>query len=182
MSSERWRPVVGFEELYEVSSLGRVRSVPRWVNTKGGAQRRVRSRIMRLNHSNKMGYPRVCLHRGAGKKTMALVHTLVLEAFVGPRPRGRIARHFPDRTPANVRADNLSWATYEENCRDRERDGTTFDNRGENHPNAKLSNKAVRRIRTLSSRGLRQRDIARLVGCSQSNVSLVLQGRAWANV
>jgi len=177
--AERWLPVVGFKGFYEVSSLGRVRSVARFVRSRDNRQRPVRARI--LKSAITANYLVVGLHR-EGKQTMMRVHVAVLEAFVGPRPPGMVARHYPDRTPTNVAASNLSWASYITNNRDRREHGTEADNRGERSPNAKLTNAAVRRIRVLARRGVYQRDIAAKVGCSPSNVSRILQGDGWTNV
>lgn len=55
---------------------------------------------------------------------MRYVHQLVLELFVGPRPRGKEARHFPDQNPANNHVSNLSWTTAVINQRDRIANGT----------------------------------------------------------
>jgi hypothetical protein len=68
------------------------------------------------------GYYRVNLDRD-GKTYSRLVHRLVLEAFVGPRPAGMEARHFPDQAKTNCCLDNLSWDTHTENMRDKKRKG-----------------------------------------------------------
>lgn len=108
--SEEWRAVVGYEGCYEVSSLGRVRSV----REKGG--------ILKSHAGNKYGHRYVGLWKGTKKDL--LVHRLVLEAFVGPCPPGMECRHFPDRDPANNRLDNLRWGTHRENEGDKEVHGT----------------------------------------------------------
>lgn len=63
------------------------------------------------------------------------VHTLVLEAFVGPRPEGMEACHSPDRNPANCAATNLRWDTPSANNLDKIAHGTMP--RGETHYTAK---------------------------------------------
>jgi hypothetical protein len=100
-----WLPVVGFEAVYDVSSIGEVRSV---------ATGRV------LKPQRKDGYLRVDLSRG-GKVTKKLVHVLVLEAFVGLCPPGMEARHVHDRTRSNCAAWNLAWGTKAENGADKRR-------------------------------------------------------------
>jgi hypothetical protein len=80
---------------------------------------------MRLSSVNS-GHLRVRLKpSSSGRSKFPAVHRLVLEAFVGPCPEGKEARHFPDRDPRNNRLDNLSWATRTTNQRDRDFHGTS---------------------------------------------------------
>lgn len=107
---ETWRAVPGFEGQYEVSDLGQVRSLPR-PGTPGG--------ILHPWRNNK-GY--LCVSLGRGNKRT--VHSLVLEAFEGPRPPGMEALHGPGGQDDNSRR-NLSWGTKARNmCLDMLRDGT----------------------------------------------------------
>ena len=125
---EYWCAIPGYETRYAVSSFGRVRSL--------GA----RARVLRLA-INSDGYP--CVH--LPKRRVVPVHRLVLLAFVGPCPRGKEARHFPDRTKTNNRLENLSWATTYVNQRDRDKHGTH--NKGTNNKWAKLDARKVKIIR-----------------------------------
>lgn len=118
---ENWAPVVGYEGLYEVSDLGRVRSLDR--TTTGARHRKIQGKVLTLNSSQAGGYHVVGLWRDNKIKNRK-VSCLVLEAFVGPRPPGLVARHFPDRDPTNNQLSNLSWATAAQNGRDRRGHGT----------------------------------------------------------
>ena len=113
---ERWRPVPAYAGYYEVSQLGRVRSLPR--NDRRG--RRVVGG-MRKPHIAASGYPCVTLHRDGSSQTH-YVHSLVLEAFVGPRPPGAEACH-GEGGPSDNRVDNLRWDTHRENVLDIVRHG-----------------------------------------------------------
>lgn len=106
---ERWLPVVGYEELYEVSDGSRVRSV------------RDRSRMMTITYRDH-GYADVGLNRH-GKQVNRKVHRLMLEAFVGPCPPGMVTRHL-NGNPRDNRLENLCWGTYSENTYDTIRHGT----------------------------------------------------------
>lgn len=127
---EFWKPVVGFEGLYDVSSWGRVRSLPR---------ERTSGRVLRPKFDHK-GYVRVSL----GKGNVRQVHRLVLEAFSGPAGAGREGAHL-DGNPSNNRLENLAWKTSAENKADQRRHGTLP--LGDARPNAKLSDDDVRVIR-----------------------------------
>lgn len=122
MVDEVWRGVVGCERDYQVSSAGRVRSVPRLITKRrnGGSAfvHPVSGRILKCIPTKK-GYLTI---RVGGR--MRLVHHLVLEAFVGPRPDGAEARHFPDRDKTNNRVDNLHWGTAQDNSDDKKVHGT----------------------------------------------------------
>jgi hypothetical protein len=80
---EIWKPVVGREGLYEVSNHGRVKSLARF-DTIG---RRVNEKLL-SPQTDEYGYIRVRLVRD-GKRIRIFVHTLLLTAFVGPRPKGQ---------------------------------------------------------------------------------------------
>jgi hypothetical protein len=111
---EQWRPIPGFEGSYEVSDLGRVRSVDRFVATRRGT-RSAPGRILRP-HPDRYGRPWVSLCIG-GERKIGRIHRLVLEAFVGPCPPGMFALHADDdRT--NNRLANLRWGTRVDNQRD----------------------------------------------------------------
>ncbi|MBV9919268.1 MAG: NUMOD4 motif-containing HNH endonuclease [Pseudonocardia sp.] len=126
--SERWLPIVGFEGRYEVSDQGRVKSLARLVHRPNPGLGRapqmipVRERIMRpWKHQD--GYLGVELRRGDGKRTVRLVHCLVMEAFVGLKPAGMLVRHL-DGDPTDNRLVNLAYGTPSENQLDKVRHGT----------------------------------------------------------
>ncbi len=120
-----WRPVVGYEGLYEVSNTGRVRSVARVVvythHRSGKPVRRAFPAVERVVGVHPSGHRQVTLSR-EGRVWTWTVHTLVLRAFVGPCPPGLEGLH-DDGDPANNHVGNLSWGTRSENMLDRVRHG-----------------------------------------------------------
>lgn len=102
---ESWKPIAGYEDAYEVSDLGRVRSLPREV-VSGGLARKRRGVVRRTYPGNK-NEPRLFLSI-EGRRKSFYVATLVLEAFVSPRPEGMEARH-RDGVNANNTLQNLWW-------------------------------------------------------------------------
>lgn len=99
-NTEIWRPVVGYEGLYEVSNTGKVRSLFRY-------KKELKPQITRN------GYLRVQLWKdmvGKGKT----VHRLVATAFC-VRPKGCNIVNHKDENPLNNHADNLEWCTYQYN-------------------------------------------------------------------
>lgn len=111
--AEEWRPVTGWPG-YDVSSHGRVRSVPRILPD----GRRSGGVILRQVPDAK-GYMRVMLRDGARSRTVR-VHVLVAEAFLGPRPAGMQVLHRDDRHDRND-VGSLRYGTEQENKRERSR-------------------------------------------------------------
>lgn len=77
MKNEKWKSITGYEGLYEVSDLGRVRSL----------NYRLTGKVNVLNPGINNGYLLVCLCKD-GKKKMFFVHRLVVTAFIGPIAKG----------------------------------------------------------------------------------------------
>lgn len=117
---EQWRPIPDWEGFYEISSWGKVRSLPRVVNFPDG--RRSYTRPARLLGWRSRGYVRVVLVAPGKPKREAFLHDLVLETFVGPRPPGLICCHSDD-DGLNNHISNLRWGTYSDNGHDCVRNG-----------------------------------------------------------
>ena len=146
---EEWRALAGYSGIYEVSSIGRVRSLDRIVKMVGAgasfSSKLVKGRI--LSQAIVKGYPRVTLCKG-GKSRPIGVHRLVCEAFHGPAPEGCTDVAHNDGNPLNANASNLRWATRAENMADCRIHGTyTF---GEKHHSAILTDQDVIAIRESS--------------------------------
>lgn len=112
---------MGWEGLYEVSSLGRVRSFEKTIQTALGVPRTYPARIMKPS-VNKRGYSRLTLHSDGQKKYVSL-YRLVCEAFHGTAPEGKPWALHRDGNPKNNKADNLYWGSPTENALDRVRHG-----------------------------------------------------------
>lgn len=183
MTQEIWKPVVGHEGAYEVSNLGRVRSIDRVViihrcDGHTGQQMVVncplKGRMLRLKRTKK-GYLEVMLRR---KGRMRRVHQLVLEAFVGPCPDGQEARHENDVKDDN-RLANLLWGTKSENQHDAIKNGRSPI--GDDKSNAKLSSEDIPSIRhRLKTEGCIA--IAHSFGVSETAIRNIKDGRSWRHV
>lgn len=119
---ERWRPVVGYEGLYEVSNVGRVRGIDR-LDSIG---RSIPGMIL-VQIRYKKTHLAVSLCRHGRRRTKDVSH-LVLEAFVSPRPPGMEACHWNDDGRDN-RLENLRWGTKSDNATDRVRNGHDYNAR-----------------------------------------------------
>lgn len=105
---EMWRPVTGYEDHYEVSNLGKVRSLSGVVK-RGSGYYWKNGRVLRQQVNNH-GYLYVYLRFGGCKKFY--VHRLVAEAFVANNDpaKNAVVNHI-DFNPTNNKADNLEWTT-----------------------------------------------------------------------
>ena len=115
--SETWIPIPGYEGLYDVSDLGRVRSLDR-LDARGHARREM---VLKPRTSNKRHY--VVLYTNGVRRRNSKVHRLVLEAFMGPCPDGLEGCHLND-DPTDNRLENLRWDTQSANMLDSVRNGT----------------------------------------------------------
>lgn len=171
--------MVGYEGRYEVSDLGRVRSLYReWTDTWG--RNCHRNGIVLKQQINAWGYPIVKLYRHAGKGRNTNVAHIVIEAFVGSRPDGMEVCH-GDGYPANSALTNLRYDTPVGNQADRVRHGTH--NRGSRHPRAKLCEDDVIQIRMMVRDGMAPTwAIAEAFGIAASGVSNIVAGRTWRHI
>ena len=177
--TEQWLPVVGYEGYYEVSNLGRVRSLERRVrNGHNGATRLVRARILQPSRCSATGHVGVTLSRDSKYRTFK-VHLLELIAFKGPRPPGMETRHI-DGVADNNELSNLAWGTREENVADR----LKYDEQaqGERCGSAKLTNEQVLQIRLLVMNGEFHQVLADRFGVSQSAITNIVTGKRWKHL
>lgn len=178
---EIWRPVVGYEGAYEVSSLGRVRSLDRMIQCRAWDKyakvhvptlKRAKGRVLRPGLSS--GHLTVAL----GKDNSRLVHHLVLEAFVGPRPEGCESLHADDVGDNNV-LGNLSWGTRSQNLHDAVRNGRK--QHGDRHRYAKMTDQQASAVKGLH--GVRRPcDLARKLGVNEATIRQLWSGRSWKSV
>lgn len=108
---EVWRDVVGYEGLYEVSNLGRVRSLDRITEDTVGRKRKYKGQLLNpINSVGGNGYLRVLLSEN-GKKVGYTVHRLVAQAFI-PNPENKTDVGFKELDRNNVSVENLYWTTH----------------------------------------------------------------------
>lgn len=112
MTEEEWRPIKGYEGLYEVSSFGRVRSLDRYVKTGYGSYRLHKGKVLSPG-KDKDGYLSVHLFCN-GKVHKRLVHRLVAQAFI-PNPDNLPMINHKDEDKTNNSVDNLEWCTAKYN-------------------------------------------------------------------
>ena len=119
---EIWKPVRNYENLYEVSNLGRIRSKDRLItnqydiNTGLYNNTRISKGKILIGSIGKHGYRRICLVNELGDRHYESVHVLVAQAFI-PNPENKPVVDHKNTRKLDNRANNLRWATYAENTK-----------------------------------------------------------------
>lgn len=147
---------------------GNRKAVLSWSNAKRAS--------IRISHH---GYKMIILHGTTGKDRSANIHTLVLEAFVGPRPDGLECRHI-DGNKLNNHLSNLVWGTSRENNHDKKQHGTLLV--GSKNPAAKLTNADVLEIRRRRASGEKCKSIADDFNISDVSVSYIAKRITWQHI
>lgn len=154
---EIWKEIPGFENLYEASNTGKIRS---------------RRRELKQYWHNKTYYT-LCLSKNNKTKTHT-VHRLVLMTFI-PNLENRFCINHKDGNPKNNNISNLEWCTHSYNNKHAYRIGLMKS--GQNHHYAKLNNIQVRVIRKCQD--LSQREIGKIFGVCQGTISLIKLNINW---
>ena len=171
-SVELWRDIPGYEGAYQVSSRGRVRSLPRYVpvyNSVHGVShmRFCPGKILRQAVCDRAGHLSVHL----GKYTRGIpVHQLVMLAFCGYPPPGLEAMHIHG-DPKDNRPENLKYGTHSENMVDMYRAGKG---------NIRLTPEDIRQIRFALYCGWSVQELAGYYGVSESCIWRIRRGRRYA--
>lgn len=175
---EIWAPIIGYGDSYSVSNLGNVRRTsPRRIKHRRCDPWKNFTPSECRAHKNRGGYLQVRIGPSGQQKTVC-VHTLVARAFV-ENPRNLNEVNHKDGDKLNNTSVNLEWVTRSEQITHAIVHGLQPIMKGEHHGNAKLSECAVRDIRT-------SKDVARKLadryGVSISLVHYVRQRKIWAHI
>ena len=169
---EIWRDIPGYEGTYQVSSLGRIRSLPRVIPVYDSVRQVTYARpcpgkILRQAVCDKAGH--VSVHLGKHCRGIP-VHQLVMLAFQGCPPPGLEAMHL-NGIPTDNRPENLQYGTHSQNMIDMYRIGKG---------NLRLTPEEVRQIRFGVYCGWSPRELAAVYGVSSSCIRGILKGRRYA--
>lgn len=170
---EEWRPVVGFEGKFEVSSLGRVKALAHSVSHWCGRQIAKPERVIKQSkHSG--GYSVVSL-RDSKKH---FVHRLVMQAFAGDAPREMGDVNHIDGDKQNNRLDNLEYCDRKHNVRHAIATGLQ-DNGGESNGMNKYPTESILEAFVMVQAGATQAGAARATGVHPETVRMVVAGKRW---
>ena len=164
----KWLPIKGYENRYEVSDCGEVRSI-----------KRKAPRFLKA-FKDPAGYLRVNLYSGTkSSMKMHFVHDLVAEAFIASKPPKMTVNH-KDGVKTNNTVSNLEYLTLADNTRHAHRTGL-INNRGENNGRAKLKEQDVYMICSGLCSGQAMGDTAQTFGVCIATVSHIWTGKSWVH-
>lgn len=177
---EIWKDIPEYEELYQASNLGQIRSF---------LIHKTLGKILRPILCTG-GHLQVGLYKN-GKQKRLFIHRLILNTFVGSCHIGMQCRHL-DGNPINNKLNNLKWGTGSENQQDSIRHGTFFhpDNSGSNNGRVILQESDVRRIRKLlqsgrngqAERRYSQQEIAKMFNVHPYTISMIATKKTWKHL
>lgn len=167
-SKEIWKDIPGYENRYQASTEGRIRSIDRSIAQKSRHgtyfTRRLKGKILKPGRYCGSGHVSVVLGRGTNGKP---VHQLVMLTFVGLPEKDKEVLH-KDGNPTNNRLENLKYGTRKENILDNYRHKGVW---------RKTSQKQAEDIKRLLQQGLTAPEISRRLEVPRHTVYSIKQGR-----
>jgi hypothetical protein len=177
---EVWKPIPGFD-IYEASSLGRVRSVDRinqqW-NRYAMCQTHVKGKVLKSRMDR--GYLVIGLKKGNGSHVFTSVHRLVALAFIGPCPDKYTVDHLNEDKCDN-RPENLEYVTRGENTKRAYRSGQAC-TKGERNPKAVLTEYQAQVILDLPTLGEALEYSRSIPGCNDGIAVRLRKRETWKHL
>jgi hypothetical protein len=175
---EIWKPIKGYDGIYEVSNFGRIKS---YRNNKWGIKKEFR--VLKPG-ADGFGYKFVYLWKNK-EKHLGRIHRLVANAFcLNPNKKPEV-NHL-DANPSNNHADNLEWVTKGENLAYAYKIGNRKPIRllGDDSPVRKLSSFQVQRIRLMKeiTPSLSFTEIAKIFKVTRPNIASIIKRKTWAEI
>lgn len=161
---EIWKYIPGYENIYQVSNLGRVKSFYR------------KKKILK-NINKKFDYKTVFLHKNKISKSY-LVHRLVALTFLPNKEKKPDVNH-KDNNPSNNRVDNLEWCTEKENTAHAMRQNRMYHALGVKNGEAKLNEKQVVEIKKSNEPS---RVLAKKYGMEKTQILRIKKGVNWKHI
>lgn len=124
-------------------------------------------------------YQIINLSKLDGSKRTFRVHRLVMMAFNPVKDMNELEVNHMDGNKKNNKLENLEWCTTSENQIHAFKTGLKEARKGEESNFSKLTKKDVKKVFELREKGLLQREIAEIIGCTRSNISYILKGKSW---
>lgn len=178
-ANEEWRDITGYEGLYQVSNIGRVKSLDRMTNGKSGSLRMVKGRLRSPSKSG-WGYLAVLLVDKTGNHTQHAIHKLVAESFLNNNENLPQVNHRNGIKTCN-KVDNLEWITPSGNTQHAYDTGLAVGVLGEQNGKCSISDEDCIEIMRLYKTGsYYQRELAEIFDISRGHVSAIVRGTSRA--
>lgn len=195
MQKEIWKDIKGYEMLYQASTLGRIKRLEYTACRKNPKNKQdmvflVPEKILKCTPRSKFGHTVVSLSKNGIVKNFS-VHRLIAETFI-PNPENKPQVGHIDNNPANNEVSNLEWNTQGENLKHCFKCGRR-NNKGENAPAHKLTEKDVLYIRKYYKRGngknrgnrykhSNAKELAIMFGIQEKSISDIIRRYSWKHI
>lgn len=177
---EIWKSIKGYENVYEISSLGRVRSSEKETIRNNGRKLKTNARILKT-HKDHNGYVRIVIFFRGSRKTHK-VHRLVAEAFLD-NPESKLAINHKNNDRSDNRLENLEWCTQKENMEFCKKQNRLVNKKGEEHASSVLTEIEVLEIRRLYSTGnYTTNDLGEKYNVNFSTISDITRRKTWKHI
>lgn len=169
---EKWLPCPGFENSYEVSNYGKVRSIDRYISGRSGL---VKGQLI---HSdlNQKGYPQLRLYKN-NTKYVRNQHRLLTLAFI-PNPNNLPQVNHIDGDKLNNHISNLEWISNSDNMSHAYKLGLRS-SIGENNSNCKITDNQVTHIKLIYNTGKSSKYISEELDIKLHIVRQIISGKSW---
>lgn len=176
---EIWKSIKKFDNEYEISNKGQIRSKHKVIVKSNGVCYTRVSKVLKPAISED-GYYKgsVCVNK---KIKPYKIHRLVAEAFCKGYKKGLEVNHI-DGNKLNNNANNLEWVTRSENVKHAVRTGLLPVTRGSQRTQATINENQVRQIKKLMAQGVQRKIICEQVGCSIHVYKDIQRGKSWRHV
>jgi hypothetical protein len=173
--TEIWKDIIGYEGIYQISNLGRVKSLSRIVN-RSNSPMRTKEKIVQTNKWKK--YHEVDLYI-LGKRKKFYIHRLIAIYFI-PNPRNLKQINHIDGNKGNFDISNLEWSTQSENIKHAHDFIGINVPKGEKHFSSKLTDDIVKEIR--ATKNPNQVHLGKKYGVSPSTIRYILTRKTWKHI
>lgn len=175
---EEWRDVRGYEGYYQVSNLGRIKSLARFVLHKNGRKVKRKERILKPSKMGD-GYLSVCF-RVCNNVNKQYIHRVVAKNFLKKPSYANCVNHINGVKHDN-RLSNLEWVNHIENHAHAVRAGL-INNSGENSSSAIFTNKEINLIRIFyKTNRFSREEISNLLGVSKTCIAQIVTYTRYKN-
>lgn len=175
---EEWKSIKDYEDFYEISNFGNIRSLDRLVNGKNNSKVTKKGKLMTLLTGNDKHYLTIYLYKNGIKKLFS-VHRLVAKTFIKNTNQKPFVNH-KNGIKYDNHFKNLEWCTRKENVKHAVETGLI--QKGENHGRALLTNLQVIEIKKLLKTNIKQVDIAKIYNVSKHVIGCIKRNKSWKNI
>lgn len=169
LEGEVWRDVLGYEGYYQVSNLGRVKGIDRFIESVRYNNKFIEGNLLK-SFLNRSGYLYCFLSR-CNKVKSILTHRLVAICFLENTDNKKEVNH-KDLNKINNNVTNLEWCTASENQFHAIKNGAVIRKKSYNHNNSKFTKKDIEDIRLLEKH-LNYTEISKIFNVHKSTISRV---------